>query len=68
MVINTQIYLAFNERISKTICAFPNEQESVYFANRMHKYYHQLPTINPLLKPIPFFNVATDAINHFENK
>lgn len=61
-------HLAFNGRVSKTICAITDDAEMLKFVREMMDDYDKLPTVNPAREPIPTFETAADAVAYFKEK
>ena len=60
------IHLAFQDRVSRTICGFTDYNELWKFVRELpEEVFNRLPTVNPLKYPIPFFITAEDAFKFF---
>lgn len=60
-------YLAFQGRLNRTICAFTSEQAVDEFIRAIPvNDYDRLPTVHPAARPIPTFDSAQEALEHFK--
>jgi hypothetical protein len=65
-IYGAQIHLAFNGRVSRTICGFTNEAALLDFVRTFtEEDYAKLRTVNPAKAPIYTFETAVDAFYHF---